>query len=237
MSILSELQTKKLGLFELLAMGFNLYLKYFLDFFSLLCIALLPFSSIYVFLLLSFTSNFSFLIPFWLFYIFYFFAVIPIYTIAFAILTEGYVRGEKRQLNIVIRGILYRIVPFIELSFTYGLTMMFMFLLLIVQGIIYLVNNAYCLLAFVLRDQKGKAAFQYSRSLVRGNWWKVFFFQVLIFIITFGLQSLTTKFLGMIIASSPILVAILSNVLASIVSLGVGISGVLLFLNLEFQNR
>jgi hypothetical protein len=236
MSILSDLQTKKLGLFELIVMGFDLYLKHFRSFFSLLCI-LLPFSIISQILVLNLSSNSNLLIPFWLFYIFYFFVVIPVYGIAFAILTEGYILGENRQLNVAIRGILSQIIPLNCLSIRFFTIFYLSFLLLLVPGVIYGVNNGYYALAFILRDQRGKAAFQYSRSLVKGNWWKVFFFYVLFYIIIFGFQVVMNKTLSSVIVNFPVLVTILSSTLAMVVSLGVAVSNVLLFLNLEFQKQ
>ncbi|BAY13986.1 hypothetical protein [Calothrix sp. NIES-2098] len=239
MSILSDLQTKKLGLFELLAIGFDLYLKHFRSFSSLLCV-ILPFSII--FQILSSNSPSIFLNPivfisYSLLLIFYFFIVIPVYIIVFVILAEGYILGENPQINVVTRGILPRIIPLNCLGIKFNIILILRFLLFIVPGVIYLVNNAYYSYAFILRDQRGKAAFQYSRSLVKGNWWKVFFFYVLLYIIIFGLRVLMKKILSSLILNSPILVAILSDTLASLVSVGVGISGVLLFLNLEFQKE
>ncbi|BAY25517.1 hypothetical protein NIES2100_53230 [Calothrix sp. NIES-2100] len=236
MSILSDLQTKKLGLFELIAMGFDLYLKYFRSFFILLCM-MLPFSIIYLILTLNLASNPILLIPYYLFLIFYFFVVIPVYTIALAILTEGYVLGENPQLNLAIQRILSRFIPLTGLNIRFNIIFLSGLLLLIVPGVIYAINNGYFALAFILRDQRGKAAFQYSRSLVKGNWLKVFLFNVLLYIIIFGLQALMNKILSSVIVNYPVLITILSSTLASLVTLGVTISGILLFLNLEFQKQ
>ncbi len=237
MSILSDLQTKKLGLFELIAIGFDLYLKHFRSFFSLLCVAILPFLIIFQILILNVSSNSILLIPFGIFYIFYLFVVIPVYTIAFAILTEGYILGENPQLNVVIRRILSQILPLSCLNLRFGIIVGLRLFLLIIPGVIYAINNGYCGFAFILRDQRGKAAFQYSRSLVKGNWWKVFFFNVLLNIIIFGFQAAMNKILSNVIVNSPASVTILSSTLASLFTLGVVISGVLLFLNLEFQKQ
>jgi hypothetical protein len=233
---LSDLQTRKLGLFELIALGFDLYVKHFRSFFSLLCIVL-PFSIIFQILALNISTNSILLIPYYLFLIFYLFIVMPVYNIIFAIFTEGYILGENPQFNVAFRRILSRILPLIGLNIRFGIIFYLRLLLLIIPGVIYAVNNGYYALAFILRDQRGKAAFQYSRSLVKGNWWKVFSFYILVYIIIFGLQALMNKILITITANSPTLVAILSNILASLVGLGIGISGVLLFLNLEFQKQ
>jgi hypothetical protein len=237
MSILSDLQTRKLGLFELIAMGFDLYLKHFLRFFSFFCITLLPFLILIQIFALNPTQNSFFLVFIWIFYIFYFFVALPVYSLALSILTERYTLGENPHLNIVIRQALLRLLPLIGLSIRFFINFYLRLLLFIIPGIIYAVNNGYYALALILRDQRGKAAFQYSRSLVKGNWWKVFFFNILTLIIAFGLQILMTRVLNNVIANSPVLVAVLSGILAILLTLGVPIGGVLLFLNLEFQKR
>lgn len=236
MSILSDLQTKKLGLFELIALGCDLYLKHFRSFFLLLCLVL-PFSIILQILSLNIPSNSALFIPLSIYCLFYVFVVTPTYIMAVSIFTEGYVLEENPQLDVVIRKILPRIIPFTGLNLRYIIGYSLRLLLLFVPGIIYSVNNGYFAIAFVLRDQRGKAAFQYSRSLVKGNWWKVFFFTILVLTTSFGLQTLTSTVLNSIITNSPILVAVLSNILTSLVLVGVGISSVLLFLNLDFQKQ
>jgi hypothetical protein len=229
MSILSNLQTKKLGLLELIAMSFDLYLTHFLEFLIFPCIIL-----IFTIIEKSIASNLILSIPF---QIFLYLVFLPIYSIVFAIFTEKRILGEKLQLSILIRRSLPLIIPSIGLHAKYLISVFLRSLLFIVPGIIYLVNNNFCILAFVLRDQRGKAAFQYSRSLVKGNWWKVFFFHLIILATTFGLLVLINNILSSIITNSPILLAILSDTLGSLVLIGFGISGILIFLNLDFQKQ
>ncbi len=236
MSILYDLQNKKLGLFELIAMGFDLYLNNFRIFVSLLC-TYLPFVIIINIIAPYALFNLSLLILYYSIFLFFLILVLPFYTTALAILTERFVMAEKPQLKIVFKRILHRILPLIGLNIRCGIIYFLRCLLLIVPGIIYIVNNGYYANALILRDQRGKAAFQYSRSLVKGNWWRVFFLNLLSFITVVGLQAIMNKILSSVIANSPILISVLSITLANLVSLGVVISGVLLFLNLDFQKR
>ncbi|MGC1309035.1 MAG: hypothetical protein WA885_17550 [Phormidesmis sp.] len=237
MSFLSELQNKKLGVFDLLAMGFSLYLQHFRSFASLFGIVLLPFSIVINVLALYPPSNNFALISSLLFYLVYFFIVIPVYMIAFAVLAEGHVADKNPQISTALNHILSQLLPLTGLSLRYGIAYALRSVLLIVPGIIYAVNNYYYSLAFILRGQRGKAAFQYSRTLVKGNWWKVFSFFLLVMLAAFGLPMFVGRILTSFISNSPTLVAIVSNVIASLVSLGFGIGGVLLFLNLDYQKR
>ncbi|MDZ7952125.1 hypothetical protein [Nostoc sp. DedQUE09] len=238
MSTLSELQSKKLGLFELISLGFDIYLKKNRLFLGFLLIYL-PFVIILIGFSESISYNFNslFLSLSFLFYIFYIFVIVPIYVVTLSLLTESCVFQENIQPKAIVRRILSRILPLIGLWVRFSLTSSLLFLLLIVPGIIYSVNNGFCLQAFILRDQRGKAAFQYSRTLVKGNWWKTFFLSLLSYIIVFGLQGIFNKILSTVIANYPIVVVVISNVLAQVIGLGVTIGGVLLFLNLEFQKQ
>jgi hypothetical protein len=237
MSILSDLQTKKLGLLELLAMGFDLYLRRFQGFLTLFCVTYLPLLIIYQSIVLNPPSNSILQISYSLFSMFLFLILGPVYTTALAILTEGYVLGERPQVDVAIRQVLSRILPLTGLNIRFFIIFYLRFLLLIIPGMIYAVNNGYFGLSFILRDQRGKAAFQYSRSLVKGNWWKVFFFNPLIFTINFGLDRLISKFLSSFIVTSSQLVTLSPFVFVSFVALGFEISRILLFLNLEFQKK
>ncbi|MBD2677507.1 MULTISPECIES: hypothetical protein [Nostoc] len=237
MSTLSELQSRKLGLLELISIGFDLYLKNFTLFLGIYCIAL-PFSAI---ILVgstgAFSSNPILLILYVLFYLFYLIVVIPGYGAAYSIITEGLILGQRPQIEVIFRRILAAILPLVGLNLRFGINYFFRFLLLAIPGIIYLVNNGFYTTAFILRDQRGKAALEYSKTLVKGNWWRVFFFYLITGLINFGLLRILDKILSIAIVNNPILVAVLSNALTGLVGLGVGVSLILLFLNLEFQTR
>ncbi|QSJ20262.1 hypothetical protein JYQ62_17090 [Nostoc sp. UHCC 0702] len=205
---------------------------------------LLPFLIIFPFINLQAfisTLNFDFnpiLLILWiLFIIFYCLIVFPVYVNGLAILTEGYVLGENPQIDVTIKRILSRIIPLTCLSIRFSIICFLLSLLLIIPGIIYGVKNSYYGPAFILRGQTGEAAFEYSRSLVKGNWWKVFLFSILYSIIISVLQELIEKILNRVIIDSPALVTILCEIISlNLIAVGV-ISGVLLFLNLEFQKQ
>lgn len=237
MSMLSDLQNKKLGLFELIAMGFDLYLNNFRIFVSLLCITNLPFSIIVNSLSPYVSFNPSLSILSFSIYLFWLIFVIPFYSGASAILTENFIMAEQPQLKIVVKQILHRILPLTSLNIKFSIIYFLRVMLLIVPGIIYAVNNGYYFLSFILRDQRGKAAFQYSRSLIIGNWGRVFFFNLLTVIPVFGFQVIINKVLSNVIANFPILIALISSTIVGLVGHGLVISGVLLFLNLDFQKR
>ena len=239
MSTLSELQSRKLGLLELISIGFDLYLKNFRLFLGLYCMEL-PFSTISILFSssgASFSSPVLSIILSFFFSLFFLIVLLPSYNAATSIIVEGLVLGERPQLKVVVRRILSCILPLTGLNIRFGINYFFRFLLLIVPGIIYLINNGYYATAFILRDQRGKAAFEYSKILAKGNGWRLFFFYLIIGLTNLGLLRILKKILSIMIVNSPILVAVLSNALTGLVGLGVGVSWILIFLNLEFQAR
>ncbi len=238
MTTLSELQSKKLGVFELISLGFDLYLQHNRVFLGFLLIYL-PFEIIFIdfpsYIFSNFNSSLEFLL-FVLFTYFYLLVIAPIYITTICILTESCVFQENIQPKALARRILSRILPMIGLWTRFLINLFSLLLLLIIPGINYSINNGFCLQAFILRDQRGNAAFQYSRSLVKGNWWKAFSFSLLTLLINFGLQGIFDKTLSSVVANYPIF-TVISSAFVSLIALGVEIGGVLLFLNLEFQKQ
>lgn len=236
MSILSELQSRKIGLIELMSMGFEVYLKNLKP-------ILLVFSTIYLpFLIIMLAVSFPIQnnpegLSLVLLYLglFVFWIVQSIYFIAISVITENYVHGRNTSYQSVVKKILASLVPLLFLGFRFGINYLLRGLLLIIPGIIYLINNQYYGLAFILRDQRGKAAFAYSRSIVKGNWWRVFFFGFLVLFIVFGLQTIFSKLLNIIPFINDFWVSLLSQTLPQFIVIGITIGSILLFLNLDFQ--
>lgn len=236
MSILIELQTKKLGLMELLSMGFEVYLRnfkfilmvylttsllptvFFISLTDLQKLGLLPIGT---YSILSLICNFIL------------FFSNCIYGILISVITEHSVLGQKIKYRNLLKILLSNFMTLMCLNIKFIIIYSFR-LLLLIPGLIYLVNNAYFGLAFILRDQRGKAAFAYSRHIVKGNWWKVFFFYILIFFVASGLPIILTKIFNLIPFINSFEVSLLSYTLSGIVSIGPGIGGILLFLNLDY---
>jgi hypothetical protein len=233
MSMITKLQSRKLGLVDLFAMGFELYLKNFKAFLTIFGATLFPYTLILSFIQLY--NNPPSLLPVLLNSICTL-AILPIYTIALAITVDACVAEGNPQFDTVLRRVTSGFLPVFSSNIKYQIIFFLRFLCLIIPGVIYLINNNYFAFAIILRGQRGRAAFQYSRSLVRGNWWKVFVLNVLAGIAAFGLQILVKKILSPLMSNSPVLVNIFSDTLSGLVALGIGISAVLLFLNLDFRN-
>ena len=234
MSFLSKLKDKKLGLVELISLGYHLYFKNIRLFLGFNFIAL-PFIIISNIISAYSSSNLAayFLLIFYS--IFYFFVFFPFYIAAISILVEDCVLNKQIQPKNVIKRIGNRIFSLVALYVIFSFNFFVRSLLLIIPGIIYFVNNFFFDYALILRDQTGKSAFQYSRLLVKGNWWRLFFYSFIVNLTIFGTQIIVDTILNSIFVDLPLLTSILSAILLIFATFGISISGVLLFLNLEFQ--
>ncbi|MEH2281734.1 MAG: hypothetical protein V7K90_10480 [Nostoc sp.] len=235
MSILSELQSKKLGLLELISLGFYLYIKknrLFLGFFLI--------SLPYWIIVGVFTKYLAYNIYnlyYWGFFSIFNIFGYSIYSATLCILTESCVLQKNIQPQAVVKWILSHILPLIGLEIRFFITFFLRYLLLVVPGIIYFINNDFYFHAFILRGQRGKAAFIYSRTLVKGNWWKAFFFTLLTYLISGGLPIIFYTIFNIPYQNPSILISVISPALTQLIFLGFGICKVLFFLNLEFQKQ
>lgn len=281
MSILSQLQSRKLGLVDLLFMGFDVCLDNLQPILMVLIttwlsavIISLPLGLLMIklfsevswqnspsgLLLALFMALFA--TTFLLFSI-VLIVILVYFFVGISLITDNAVNERNTSYQSIVNKTISNIIPLFFLGLRFFLNCLLRVLPLLIPVIIsaisdqlswlllipifyiatiililiYAVKNHYYGLAFILRDKKGKEAFAYSRSLVKGNWWRVFFFGFLVLFVLSTLQSAFT----MVLSSSPYLNNIWFTSLAAIcyqlVVIGTNIGGILLFLNLEFQKR
>ncbi|NEP27797.1 hypothetical protein, partial [Moorena sp. SIO3I6] len=130
-----------------------------------------------------------------------------------------------------------RLIALIGLNLSFNYIFGTGLLLMIIPGIIYWVNNGYYGLAFVLRDQRSRAAFAYSRAIVKGNWWRVFLFGfIYLFVIVIAIKIFHIIFSFIpIINSSEVLMTVITSLLAGFISVAPLVGYILLFINLDYQ--
>lgn len=131
--------------------------------------------------------------------------------------------GLKRCWPAITTGILQYIIVFL------------LMLLFIIPGVIWMVYYTFIYQVLALKDLKWKEALNYSKYIVRGNWWKVFgnlfalaFIPGLIYFVMFKLYNnfiaIDPRFKSLIIPINTI-----SNIFSSFVTIGTTI----LFVNIE----
>lgn len=244
MSILSELQSKKLGLIELLSMGFDIFLKNIKLFLITYLTIIVPFLTLVDVFAAYITDNPLIIIDnplifllFYLLFLIYLSIFYPALIVASSIITENFVLNKETNFKNVIQVVLSRLLTLINLNIRFGVNTSFRLLLLTIPGIIYSVNNGYYGLAFILRDQRGRATFAYSRSIVKGNWWKVFFLGFLNLFVILGVGRVFRKLFSFIplVNSSTALMIVLPDILAGFIAVSTLVATTLLFLNLDYQ--
>ncbi len=242
MNILSELQNHKLGLIELISMGFNVYLKNLKPILLLYCTLNLPFLIIISAYTYELQSNPEALLEGFSLSLFWVILMIStivgmIYFISISMIVDNYLHEKNTNYRNIVKKIVANLIPLLFLSFRFGINYILRCFLFFIPGIIYLINNQYFVLAFILRDKKGKDCFDYSQSLVKGNWWKVFWFNISVSLIVFLLQIIFKLYLDIVPFISDFWVFLLSQTLPQFIAIGIFIGYLLLFFNLDFQQN
>jgi hypothetical protein len=114
--------------------------------------------------------------------------------IAVMVITEQDTLGKKITAWSALKKALTRWPSALAAGFLFGVLLLFR-LLLIIPGIIFLVNTAFFLHAVGLRNQGWKAALDYSRNLVKGRFWKVFYTFLAVFMLVSFFPSIILGFL------------------------------------------
>lgn len=153
-------------------------------------------------------------------------------TMAVAFVVERSLVGENIGFRQALRKAVSRWGSMIWVNIIAGLIVLGLTLLLIVPGIIWYVYYTFVAYAVVLRGKGGKTALDYSKSLVKGNWWRVFGISLLFAILSF---------LTYIVVDIPfwflpqnVLTIVVSTTLGDIVSTIFLVAMVIFFLNLDY---
>lgn len=159
MRILTEIQNKRLGLIELLSMGFDIYLKNLKSISVIFLVTVFPFQ-LFLSMFIAIQENGIVISGIYLalFFIIYIGFIIPVmvYYIAISILVEQLIHEQKTNYGNIIKIIISRLIPLTILTIKFSINFYLRFLLLFIPGLIYFVNNGYYGLAFILRDQRVK---------------------------------------------------------------------------------
>ena len=89
-----------------------------------------------------------------------------------AIVTEHAILGREIQPNEAGRQAIYR-APAAAWSYILGAVIVALLFLLIIPGVIWTIYYSFVPYVVALRGRSGKSALDYSKSVVRANWWKV----------------------------------------------------------------
>ena len=102
-------------------------------------------------------------------------------------------------------------------------------------GIIYAVSNGYYDLAFILREKSGQEAFDYSCSVVEGNWWRVFYWIMFSDLVRRGFVAILRQVRNNLPLNTTFFIYLLSLTILVLTGTVIQISSILLFLNLDYR--
>jgi len=178
----SDLINKELGIIDLLKSGWKIFQKNFLAILIIILLVNLPLSIlpiIFEVALLSPVTTTSITELFSIFDGFFYLWT----AMAVMLIVEKEILGNKIQAMAALKKALSYWVSAIGTSFYFQILFLVSLLLLIIPGIVFLVNSSFFLSAMSLRNQSWEASLAYSRNLVKGNFWKVLYTFLVVFII------------------------------------------------------
>ena len=238
--MISELRNKELGIIELIGRGWKVFKDNFISIFIITLIidfpldilgSLLEIHNIRLFFYIYLGLTFHFL-----------------HLMAVAIIVEQYIlQGKDYSFQNRLKALLSALQKAFSsvgnllgtVSFFAGLILLFS-LLFIIPALNFIVNGFFLLETVTLRNQRGKAALSYSKSIVQGRWWKVFFLWVALlinlFIIVFMIFIITVL-IDLISPSLKIFTLIISNLSVSLLLLLNQVFSTICFLNLDFCKK
>jgi hypothetical protein len=167
--LLNDINEREFSLSDVMVKGWSVFCQQFKNIAVLVLITSLPFHIV------------NFIVPKGLNYVMTPMLIItPLLTIigyvGVIVLAENTVRNDNIELDwrAAISKALTRFGSCAITSLLGGLIIIGLSLLLVIPGIIWMVYYTFILQVVVLRGIRGKAALDYSKSLVIGRWWKIF---------------------------------------------------------------
>jgi len=162
--------------------------------------------------------------------------------VAVMVITEQDVLGKKVTAWSALKKAYFRWRSAFVTSLTVGIFSLFLLLLLIIPGIIFIVNTAFFLHAVGLRNLGWRAALDYSRNLVKDSFWRVFYTFLVIHLIVFLFPSMI---LGVLIGTISSLTGEGSNwvsftnlvtlFFSQLISYLYIVTGTVFFLNMDYR--
>ncbi|WP_432404080.1 hypothetical protein [Wukongibacter sp. M2B1] len=150
-------------------------------------------------------------------------------TMGIALIVDSAINNNELSWSNALKRALSRWGSCFGTKFLAGLILIGLFILLIVPGIIWTLYYTFIVQVVVLKKIGGKEALDYSKSLVKGRWWKIFgihcLYIIIILILSFSLGFIDILFIEAF--------SIFTNTIIDIASAFFTVTITVLFLNLD----
>lgn len=153
-------------------------------------------------------------------------------SMSIAVITENVVDNQAISLPEAVKYAASRLGSALATSVLAGLIILGLSLLLIVPGIVYSTYYAFALYAVALRDRTQLGALKYSKTLVEGQWWRVFGISLGIGVIYVVVNGAITFLLSKI--SNDPYFSVVPGAISLALGAFFGVANVVLFLNNDF---
>jgi hypothetical protein len=107
--------------------------------------------------------------------------------IAIIFILKAYLDKKPVSLNFAFDNALNNWIPALGTIILMSVLLFLLFLLLIVPGVIFAVFWAFALFVVLFKGKNGLKALKYSKSVVKGRWWRVFAYQIIFSIIVLAI--------------------------------------------------
>jgi hypothetical protein len=169
-----DIQTRELKFGELISTGFEIYRRNFKLIFFIICIVYIPINIILNLLPVNEEDMFGSL--FWYSNMAQVLELVLgiIATMAIVYAVNKTVNNEKPELWDSLKSSILAWDKAILTSLLASVILILLYICFIIPGIIYSIYYSFFLYAVILKDIKYKKALDFSKSLVKGRWWRVF---------------------------------------------------------------
>jgi len=154
---------------------------------------------------------------------------------AIMFVTESAVNNETMSFDDALRRAANRWASGILTGLLAWVILIFLFLLLIVPGIIWSIYYTFVFQVVALRYESGRSALDYSEVLVHSQWWRVFRTSVILTLVMSGLSYGIELILGQL--KTTLVINAIAATLVDIITVFATVTFTVLFLNLDYQKK
>jgi len=231
-----DIKTNKFGVGEIIRTGWQVYSANFTNILMVVLCVYIPINIVlsYIYTGKSVSDGYRLHVDAALFLLIAFIALFfgLITSLATAFIVEKAIQGEKIGWKAALRLGFSRWGSAIGTELLYGIILIGLTLLLVVPGIIWYVYYVFFIFVVALRGIGGKSALDYSKNLVKGQWWRVAGIFLLIMIPTYLTNFIITKAFTFL-STFPIMNFIATTISVVIVAL-FEVMLVIFFLNTDY---
>lgn len=156
-------------------------------------------------------------------------------TMGIAFVIESSIKGQDISYQDALKRSSSRWLSGVWTQFLSGIIISCLLLLLIVPGIIWTVNYTFSIYIVALRNTEGKEALDYSKSLAKNRWWKVFGISILFGLMNGFVNTAISKCIE--ILPSAFISYITLKTICDLIQAFSTIALIILFLNLDYLNN